>query len=99
MDGVRETDHTSQCLRMAARPPTTDLSGGKASEDSFTTSTTTLAEAYAVDFQLDFDLSSFVAAFCSGVRSWHLKYSPSLVAGCVGSESVVLSALGGRTIR
>ena len=38
---------------MAERPPTTDLSGGNASEDSFTRSIANLVAAYAVDFQSD----------------------------------------------
>ena len=37
---------------MAERPPTTDLRGGKASEDSFTTLMANLVVLYAVDFQL-----------------------------------------------
>jgi len=53
VDGTREMDHTSQCLRTTARPPATDLSGGKTSEDSFTKSMTTLVEEYMADFQLD----------------------------------------------
>jgi hypothetical protein len=46
-------DRTSQCSRMAERPPTTDLSGGKASEDSFTRLMANLVVEYAVDFQFD----------------------------------------------
>lgn len=38
---------------MAERPPTTDLRGGKASEDSFTTLIANLVAVYAVDFQSD----------------------------------------------
>ena len=38
---------------MAERPPTTDLRGGNASEDSFTKSIANLVVAYAVDFQSD----------------------------------------------
>ena len=38
---------------MAERPPTTDLSGGSASEDSFTRLMANLVVAYAVDFQSD----------------------------------------------
>lgn len=47
-----------------------DLSGGKTSEDSFTTSATTLVEAYAVDLQLDSDLFLFVAALWLRMQSW-----------------------------
>jgi len=63
-DGIRERDRTSQCLRTAVRPLATDFSGGKASEDSFTTSMTTLVEEYAVDIQLD---SFWIAAPLSKV--------------------------------
>jgi len=38
---------------MAERPPTTDLRGGKASEDSFTRLMANLVVAYAVAFQSD----------------------------------------------
>ena len=38
---------------MAERPPTTDLRGGNASEDSFTRLMASLVVAYAVDFQSD----------------------------------------------
>ena len=44
---------TSQWLRIAERPPATDLRGGKASEDSFTTSMANLVAAYAVELQRD----------------------------------------------
>jgi len=37
-----------------------DLSGGNISEDSFITPVTTLAEPYAVDFQLFSDLFSLL---------------------------------------
>ena len=47
-----EVYHTSQWLRIAERPPTADLRGGKASEDSFTILIANLVAAYAVDFQL-----------------------------------------------
>ena len=43
---------TSQWARIAESPPATDLRGGKASEDSFTTLKANLVVAYAVDFQL-----------------------------------------------
>ena len=52
-------DHTSEFSRIAQRPPTTDLSGGKASEDSFTARRNNLAVADVVDLQFD--------AFLSGV--------------------------------
>ena len=38
---------------MAERPPTADLRGGKASEDSFSRLMTNLIVEYAVDFQSD----------------------------------------------
>ena len=38
---------------MAERPPTTDLRGGNASEDSFTRLMANLVAAYVVDFQSD----------------------------------------------
>ena len=53
VDCMEDRNRTSQCLRMAARPLATDLSGGKTSEDSFTTSMTTLVEEYAADTQFD----------------------------------------------
>ena len=46
-------DRTSQCFRMAERPPATDLRGGKTSEDSFTIWIANLVVEYAVDFRLD----------------------------------------------
>jgi len=46
-------DRTSQCFRMAERPPATDLRGGKTSEDSFTICIANLVVEYAVDFRLD----------------------------------------------
>ena len=48
-----EMDHTSQCLRMAERPPTTDLRGGNTDADSFTRCMANLVVEYAVDFQTD----------------------------------------------
>ena len=39
---------TSQCFKIAERPPTTDLRGGKASEDSFTKLMANLVAAYVV---------------------------------------------------
>jgi hypothetical protein len=50
---MEEMDNTSQCFRIAERPPMTDLSGGQTSEDSFTISMANFVVAYAVDFQLD----------------------------------------------
>jgi hypothetical protein len=50
--GIGEMDSTSQCFRMAERPATTDLRGGKTSEDSFTMLMASLVAEYAVDFQL-----------------------------------------------
>jgi len=45
---------TSQWFRMAERPPTVDLRGGKASEDSFSRLMTNLTVAYKVDSRADF---------------------------------------------
>ena len=56
---------------------------------------TTLAEVYAVDFQLDLDFLSFVAALRPRMRSRNFDRLPSLVTGCVGSDAT-LSALGKR---
>jgi hypothetical protein len=50
---MEKMDCTSQCCRMAERPPTTDLRGGKASEDSFTRLMANFVVEYAVDFQFD----------------------------------------------
>ena len=50
---VWEMDCTSQWLRMAERPPATDLRGGKTSEDSFTILMANFVAAYVVDFQSD----------------------------------------------
>ena len=44
---------TSQWSRIAERPPTTDLSGGKTSADSLTRLMASLVVEYAVDFQFD----------------------------------------------
>jgi len=46
-------NRTSQCLRIAERPPATDLRGGKASEDSFIIWMANLVVEYAVNFRLD----------------------------------------------
>ena len=56
---VGGTLRTSQWFRIAERPPTTDLRGGKASEDSFTRLMANLVVAYAVELQ--FNLPSDVA--------------------------------------
>jgi hypothetical protein len=50
---MEEMDCTSQCSRMVERPPATDLSGGKTSEDPFTRLMANLVVEYAVDFQFD----------------------------------------------
>ena len=50
---MEEADCTSQWSRIAERPPRTDLSGGKTSEDSFTRLMANLVVEYAVDFQPD----------------------------------------------
>ena len=44
---------TSQWSKIAERPPTTDLSGGKTSADSLTRLMASLVVEYAVDFQFD----------------------------------------------
>jgi hypothetical protein len=51
--GAEEIDCTSQCSKIAERPPTTDLSGGNTPEDSFTRLMANLVVEYAVDFQFD----------------------------------------------
>ena len=56
--------HTSQFSRIKQRPPATDLSGPKASAESLTPLRSSLAEANAVDFQVDF---LFAAAPSSAV--------------------------------
>jgi len=58
-------DRTSQCLRIAERPPATDLRGGKASEDSFTIWMANLVVEYAVDFRLDLFLDAGPASAVS----------------------------------
>ena len=75
VDRIREQNRTSQCLRTAARPPATDLSGGRAPEDSFTKSMTSLVEEYAVDFQFD---SFWLAVPSPKVRSEDSKILSSL---------------------
>jgi hypothetical protein len=90
--GMEEMDCTSQCCRMAERPPATDLSGGKASEDSFTRLMANLVVEYAVDFQSDL-LS------CAAVGSTGLFEGPkrlSLGTDRVGSS---LSVLRERRVR
>ena len=58
---------TSQCFRIAERPPTTALRGGKASEDSFTKLRANLVVAYVVEPQLDlFSEVSFKSTSWSG---------------------------------
>ena len=63
--------HTSQFSRIKQRPPATDLSGPKASEESLTPQRSNLAVAIAVDFQLDFFslAAALGSAFLSGIRS------------------------------
>ena len=60
---------------MAARPLATDLSGGKTSEDSFTTSMTTLAEEYVADIQFGL---FWVSAPLPKMRSEDTKSPPPL---------------------
>ena len=98
MSGAKEIYHTSQCLRIAVRPPTTDLSGGNASEDSFTTSAITLAEVYAVDFQLDPDPFPLAVVPRLRIRSQGFERLSFLVTDWVGSETM-FSALRRGTVR
>ena len=84
-----EVEHTSQCLRMADRPLATDLSGGKTSEDSFTTSMTTLAEVYTVDPKLDSDLVSLVAVLRLRMRSQGFGRLAFLAPDWVGSGTAL----------
>ena len=83
---------------MADRPLATDLSGGKTSEDSFTTSITTLVEAYTVDPKLDSDLVLSAAVFRSKIRSQGFGRLVFLVTDWVGSGTA-LSEVYGRTVR
>ena len=50
---MKAIDRTSQCFKMAERPPTMDLRGGKTSDDSFTILMANLVVEYAVDFQVE----------------------------------------------
>ena len=75
---MRELCHTSQWSRIADSPPTTDLRGGKASEDPFTMLMANLVVAYAVDFQ--FVLFSGTA-FGSTVSSEDFGWLPSSLLG------------------
>lgn len=63
----RDADHTSKLSRIAQRPPATDLSGGKASDVSFTVRRSNLAVADTVD--LRFDSFLFAAALGSTLSS------------------------------
>jgi len=67
---VRGMDYTSQRLRIAARPPTTDFGCAKKSEVSFTTSMTNLTGEHVADSGLDFSL---FAAPRSKARSRNLE--------------------------
>jgi hypothetical protein len=70
---MEEMDCTSQCCRMTERPPATALSGGKTSEDSFTTLMANLVVEYTVDFQLDlFSLPApgSVVSWSKDIGSW-----------------------------
>ena len=73
-----EIYHTSQWSKIAESPPTTDLRGGKTSEDSFTMLMANLVVAYAVDFQ--FVLFSDTA-FGSTVLSEDFGWAPSSLLG------------------
>jgi hypothetical protein len=83
---MEEVERTSQCCRMAERPPATDLSGGKTSEDSFIILMANFAAEYAVDIQ--FELFS-----CAAVGSTMQFEDPkclSLGTDRVGSRSPTL---------
>ena len=57
---------TSQFSRMKQRPPATDLSGPKASAESLTPRSNSLAVADAVDFQFDLPASAVFGSFLFG---------------------------------
>ena len=90
MGSMWEEGHTSQLSRIKQRPPATDLSGPKASADSFTPRSSNLAVADAVDLQLDLFLSAAAlgSEFSSG------RTSPGTRSG-----TVEVSALSEGTIR
>jgi len=87
---------TSQCLSIAVRPPIRDLSGGKASADSFTRSATTLAEAYIVDPKLDSDLFLLVVVLRLRIRSQGFGRLLFLVTDWAGSEPTLSACAEGR---
>jgi len=87
-----EMDHTSQWLKMAERPPATDLRGGKASEDSFIILMANFVVAYVVDFQSDL-LSSVTPGFTAGLKG--PEDCPVPVTDGVGSETGFSASRGG----
>lgn len=91
--------HTSQCSRMAERPPTTDLSGGKASADSFTRLMANLVVEYAVDFQFD-TFSSVALRLAVSSEGFNRPLRPVSVTDFMGSgaASSVLRAVVVRRI-
>jgi hypothetical protein len=73
---------------MAERPPTTDLRGGKTSDDSFTILMANLVVEYAVDFQVD-------VFSCAAAGSTVLFEDPkSLGTERVGSSTLREGSLG-----
>jgi hypothetical protein len=79
---------------MAERPPTTDLRGGKTSDDSFTMLMANLVAEYAVGFQINLFSCGAVG---STVESEDPK-CPSLGMERVGSSSPTLHESGVRRI-
>lgn len=96
---MREAGHTSQCFRIAERPPATDLRGGKASEDSLTVLMASLVVEYAVDsIQPDFLLETARGSVV-GFEGCRRSLCLSLKADRLFSETAWLSASGERMIR
>jgi hypothetical protein len=97
--GVKEMDCTSQCSRIAERPPTTDLSGGKTSEDSFTRLMANLVVEYAVDFQFDsFSWASLDLVVLSS-EDFGLLLCPLSRTGRIRPKTAGWSALHGGLFR
>jgi len=85
-------DHTSQCFRMAERPPATDLRGGKTSEDSFTIWMASLVAEYAVDFRLDLLLGAVPRSTVSSEDPMRFLF-PGLKTDRIRFEAVERSVL------
>ena len=88
-------DRTSQCFRMAERPPATDLRGGKTSEDSFTIWIASLVVEYAVDFRLDLFLDVALGSAVSSEDFVRFLF-PGLKTDRIRSDAAERSVLRGR---